>query len=256
MVSWNPEQYLTFGNERLQPALDLLMHISLKKPKLIYDLGCGPGTVTTIIKDKWSQAKIIGVDSSKEMLDRARKLNSDINWVEDDITSWKPDQISDLIFSNATLHWLDNHETLLPTLMDYLQTKGILAIQMPNNFTEPSHQSIYQTVKNGSWYEKLMPLLREKPVLDVADYYKILTPLSSTLIMWQTTYFHVLEGQDPVVEWTKGSVLKPFLDQLSETEKEIFLEAYTNLIRKAYPVLPDKKTIMPFNRIFIVAVKN
>ena len=255
MPIWDPTQYLRFGDERLRPALDLLTRIPLEAPNVVYDLGCGPGTVTLLLKERWPEARITGVDSSATMLQRARELDASIAWREGDLSTWEPDTPADLLFSNAVMHWLDGHEALFPRLLAGLKPGGVLAVQMPNNFAAPSHTAIAETIRAGPWRNRLEPHLRESPVLDPSVYYNALRPQTTSLDLWETTYFHVLEGENPVVEWTKGSALRPFLDRLEEAESQAFLEAYGARIRQAYPRLNDGKTALPFKRLFFIAVK-
>ena len=255
MPIWDPTQYLRFGDERLRPALDLLTRIPLEVPKVIYDLGCGPGTVTVLLKERWPEAQVTGVDSSAAMLQRARALDASIAWQEGDLSTWEPDTPADLLFSNAVMHWLDGHESLFSRLLTRLKPGGVLAVQMPNNFAATTHTAIAETVRGGPWQQRLEPHLRERPVLDASVYYDILSPRTASLDLWETTYFHVLEGENPVVEWTKGSALRPFLDQLEEAEAQAFLEAYGARIREAYPQQKDGKTVLPFKRLFFIAVK-
>jgi trans-aconitate 2-methyltransferase len=253
--SWNPDQYLRFGSERLRPALDLLARIPLETPQSIYDLGCGPGTVTVLLKSRWPGASVVGVDSSVRMLEKARALGAGITWRDADLGSWAPDAPADLLFSNATLHWLDQHERLFPRLLASLKANGVLAVQMPHNFAAVTHTAITEAVRAGPWRERLAPHLRQWPVLDLHDYYAILSSHAARLDLWETTYLHVLEGDDPVVEWVKGSALRPWLERLQGAEAEAFLDVYRTRIREAYPRRQDAKTLLPFKRLFIIAVR-
>ncbi len=255
MSSWNPAQYLKFGNERLQPAIDLIARIPLDSPGVIYDLGCGTGSGTRMLKERWPAANVTGVDASESMLERTRDLAGEISWQQADLNTWEPGAPPDLLFSNAALHWLDNHETLFPRLLDRLGDGGVLAVQMPHNFSAPSHSSIAETVRSGPWRQALEPHLREQPVMESSAYFDLLSPLCSRIDMWETTYFHVLAGEDPVVEWTKGSILTPILGVLPGGEQERFLKEYRRRVSKAYPVRADGKTVLPFRRLFIMAAK-
>lgn len=254
MTAWDPARYLRFGGERIRPALDLLTRIPLEAPRVIYDLGCGTGAVTAMLKERWPEADVTGVDSSRAMLDRARTIEADIHWLEKDLNEWEPETPAGLLYSNAVLHWLDGHDTLLPRLISALKPGGVLAVQMPHNFSAPSHTLIADTVRNGPWRDDLEPHLREQPVLDSPGYYDILSPHTTTIDIWETTYLHVLQGEDPVVEWTKGSILGPLLEQLGESDSQAFLKAYRGPIGDAYPRRKDGKTVLPFKRLFIVAV--
>ena len=255
MTAWNPTQYLRFGDERIRPALDLLTRVSLDAPRTIYDLGCGTGAITAMLKERWPEAQVTGVDSSQAMLDRARTLEADIHWLERDLNEWEPEAPADLLYSNAVLHWLDSHETLFPRLLSGLKSGGVLAVQMPHNFSAPSHTLIAETVRNGPWREALEPHLREQPVLNTTAYYDILSPHTAALDLWETTYLHVLPGEDSVVKWTKGSILGPLLERLDAADVPAFLEAYRRPIGEAYPRRGDGKTVLPFKRLFLVATR-
>jgi len=256
MSTWNPGQYLRFGNERLQPVIDLIGRIPLESPRVIYDLGCGTGSGTVILKERWPGARVTGVDGSESMLERTRSLEADISWQHSDLTTWEPSVPADLLFSNAVFHWLDDHHTLFPRLMSKLAPGGILAVQMPLNWREPTHRLIAGTVRGGPWRERLEPQLREFPVSEAQEYYDLLSIQASSIDMWETTYYHILEGPDPVVEWTKGSILKPLLDLLAEPEAGTFLEMYRSQIADAYPQQADGKTVLPFRRLFFMATKS
>lgn len=255
MTDWNPAQYLRYGSERLRPALDLMSRIQIESPDIVYDLGCGTGTMTGILKERWPDARVTGVDSSTSMLERAPDLETGVNWQQADLNDWQPESPADVVYSNAALHWLDGHERLFPRLMDAVKPGGVLAVQMPENFGAPSHTSIADTVHEGGWRERLAPFQREHPVAKPIFYYDLISRLSSSIDMWETTYMHVLEGEDPVVEWTKGTMLRPLLDNLSDEEGAAFLKSYTAKVAKAYPHSADGKTVLPFKRLFFVAVK-
>ena len=255
MHIWNPSQYLRFGNERLRPALDLLSRIQVAAPSVIYDLGCGAGTATVLLKERWPGAEVTGVDSSAAMLDRARALAQEITWRESDLSTWDPDAPCDLLFSNAAFQWLDDHEVLFPRLLGGLKSGGVLAVQMPNNFPSPTRTAIAETVREGPWRERLEPHLRKSPVRNASFYYDVLSPHTASLDLWETTYSHVLEGEDPVVEWSKGSGLRPLLELLGDSEGQSFLEALSARVGQSYPRRGDGKTVMPFKRLFFVAVR-
>tara|TARA_B100001971_G_scaffold36494_1_gene31538 strand:- start:1314 stop:2081 length:768 start_codon:yes stop_codon:yes gene_type:complete len=255
VTDWNPAQYLRYGSERLRPALDLMSRIKVDSPNTVYDLGCGTGTITGILKERWPDADVTGVDSSASMLESTTNVESGVNWQHSDLNDWQPESPADVVYSNAALHWLDDHAQLFPRLMSALKPDGVLAVQMPENWGAPSHTSIADTVREGAWRERLAPFQREQPVADPSFYYDLVSRLSSSIDMWETTYMHILEGDDPVVEWTKSTMLRPLLDNLNEEEGAAFLKSYTEKVAKAYPHRADGKTVLPFKRLFIVAVK-
>ena len=208
-----------------------------------------------MLKERWPSAKVIGIDSSETMLERAGALDAEVTWLQKDLNDWSPEVPADLLYSNAVLHWLDDHDTLFPKLMLGLNSGGVLAVQVPHNFSAPTHALIADTARAGPWRQLLEPELREQPVLESSDYYDILSPHASRLDFWETTYLHVLQGEDPVVEWTKGSILGPLLALLNDEDKETFLEAYREPISKAYVRRADGSTLLPFRRLFLIAVK-
>ena len=261
MLNWDPDQYLRFDQPRLRPALDLIAAIPLAQPAVIYDLGCGTGNVTLRLADRWPGAHITGVDSSPEMLRCAREASEDqrrVDWQEADVSTWAPRAPADLLFSNACLQWLDHHKQLFPRLMDGLASGGVLAVQMPVNFTTaPSHMCIVQAVETSPYRDRLSAAYRPNPVSEPAAYYDWLAPHSDRIDIWDTTYLHVLEGENAVAEWTKGTALRPLLDALpDETARADFFADYCRLVSAAYPRRTDGHTLFPFRRLFIVAVKS
>jgi trans-aconitate 2-methyltransferase len=251
-MSWNPDQYLQFAQPRLRPALDLLAHIATERPRRIYDLGCGAGNVTRLLLERWPNAEVIGIDDSAEMLAKAAEASSRIRWVRQSLATWRPDAPADLIFSNAALHWLPNHVQLFSVLVDALTPGGVLAVQMPRNFLAPSHTLMYETARAGSWRNKLQPLIAPPPVSEPQFYYSLLQARARSLDIWETEYLHVLEGENAVKEWTKGTWLKRFLAALEEPERSEFEAEYARRVAAAYPRLPNGKTLFPFRRLFIV----
>jgi trans-aconitate 2-methyltransferase len=252
-MAWDPAQYLKFAGPRLRPALDLLQRIDLESPATIYDLGAGAGNVTRLIAARWPEARIVGVDGSAEMLAKAAAENPAIEWRQADLGAWRPDRAADLIYSNAALHWLDDHDRLFPALFASLAPGGVLAVQIPRNFGAPSHTSITETARNGPWRAKLEPLLRPSPVAEPEFYYDLLAPLAASLDLWETEYLQVLEGENPVKEWTKGTWLTPLLAALGEPERSNFEAAYGARVAAAYPPRSDGKTLVPFRRMFLIA---
>lgn len=250
---WNPEQYLKFAAPRFRPAQDLLARVAVAAPATVYDLGCGAGNVTRMLAQRWPKARIVGVDDSEAMLAQAAREASGIVWQCRSIAEWTPEQPADVIYSNAALHWLSAHEALFPRLMRQLAPGGVLAAQMPRNFGEPSHTLIWETLRAGPWRDRLAHLVRPSPVAPPEYYYDLVAPLASEIDVWETQYLQVLEGRDPVKEWTKGTWLKQFLDALDAADRPAFEEDYARRLREAYPVRPDGRTLFPFRRLFLVA---
>ena len=251
-MTWDPAQYLTFGGHRIRPAIDLLSAVALESPATILDLGCGTGNMTNFFSARWPDARIVGLDNSPEMLAKARDAHPDQKWIEGDVTDWKPDEPFDLVFSNAMLHWVPGHHRVFPELLSWVKSGGCLAIQMPRNFAARSHTTVYETIREGAWREQLEPMIREEPTRPPNYYYDLLTPMVGSLDLWETEYQQILEGENPVPEYVKGSWLKPFLDALEEPEKSAFEAAYKAKVLKYYPPQDDGKTLFPFRRLFIV----
>jgi trans-aconitate 2-methyltransferase len=254
-VSWDPDQYLKFSQPRLRPAVDLLARVALSDPARIYDLGCGAGNVTAALAQRWPRASIVGVDSSAQMLDKAAQAWPQIQWQQQRLDQWRAQPRADLIYSNAALHWLPDHEQLFPALMDSLEPGGVLAVQMPCNFSAPSHTLIAQTASSQRWRAKLGSLVGPAPVAEASFYYSLLAPLASALDIWQSEYLQVLTGEDPVKEWTKGTALIPYLDRLDATEGAEFESDYARRLRAVYPPRADCTTLFPFKRLFLVVQK-
>ena len=252
-MPWDPAQYLRFADHRLRPAVDLLGRVDLDAPGEVYDLGAGAGNVTRLIKARWPEARVTGVDSSAEMLAKAAAAEPGIRWERADLARWQPPRPADLIYSNAALHWIEGHAQLFPALLGGLAPGGVLAVQMPRNFSAPSHTLIAEAARGGPWRARLEPLLRPAPVGDPAVYYDVLAPHAAALDVWETEYLQVLEGDHPVKEWTKGTWLRPLLDALDEPERGGFEAAYAALVACAYPRRADGRTLFPFRRLFIVA---
>jgi trans-aconitate 2-methyltransferase len=252
-VAWDPAQYLKFADHRLRPAVDLLARIDLERPRTIYDLGAGAGNVTRVLRQRWPDAQITGVDDSQAMLDRAAATAPDIVWQRADLATWSPPERADLIYSNAALHWLDDHARIFPALLACVAPGGVLAVQMPRNFAAASHTAIGEAVRRGPWRARLEPLLRPPPVAEPADYFDLLAPRAAALDVWETEYLQVLEGEHAVAEWTKGTALRPLLSALDEPERSRFEARYTELVDRAYPQRGDGRTLFPFRRVFLVA---
>lgn len=256
---WDPAQYHKFSDHRLRPALELLERVSLASPAVIYDLGCGSGQVTRLIAQRWPSAQVYGVDNSKEMLAQAAAEPSRVHWIEADIRAWSPDKPPDLIYSNATLQWIEDHAQLFPRLASYLKPGGCLAVQMPLNWEAASHRLMRETLENGApgggrlGSQALRQALARKWVENAQTYYDLLVGCTTSLDIWETEYLQVLEGEDAVLEWVKGTGLRPVLNELDDTQREIYLAEYSRRLRKAYPVRPNGKTLYPFRRLFIVA---
>jgi trans-aconitate 2-methyltransferase len=253
MAEWDPGQYLRFEDERLRPALDLLARVPLERPARIVDLGCGAGNVSAILKARFPEADVLGVDGSPAMLEKARAAAPGCRFVQADAGAWLPEAPPDLIYSNAALHWLPGHEMLFPRLLSLLAPGGCLAVQMPAMHDAPFRALQYAVAARGPWAERLRGVGSAPPILDAGGYWDLLRPRAATLDLWETIYLHALRGEEAVVEWATGSSLRPFLEALPEPDRPAFRRAYADAVRPHYPRRADGTTLLPFRRLFLLA---
>jgi trans-aconitate 2-methyltransferase len=263
-MAWDPVQYLKFADERLRPGFDLLARIGDLPAGPIVELGCGTGVHTRALAARWPDRPVAGVDASPEMLAKAAAAPSRIAWREADIAAWSAPEKAALIFSNATLQWLDDHARLFPHLMRQLVPGGVLAVQMPRNFDAPSHILMRETAGEEPWAGRLAPLLRHDPVARPESYYdRIVEEAAGGIDLWETEYLHILaaadassaagDGESPVLAWVRGSALRPLLAGLSAAEQGDFARRYDVKLKRTYPRRDDGKTLFPFRRLFLVA---
>lgn len=251
-MTWDPKVYLDFEDERTRPAAELLARVNHKNPNRVIDLGCGPGNSTALLARRWPKAKLEGLDSSEPMLDQARRAGINATWHSGDIPGWMPKKRYDVIFTNATIQWIPEQDTLLPRLMSYLEPGGMLAFQVPTNFNEPSHRLMRDVAAEGPWKAKLNNV-RNIVLGTPKGYYEMLEPHADTLDIWETDYLQVLSGDDAVYRWVSGSGLRPFVNALQGAEREAFTAEYRKRLNHAYPMRPSGKVLFPFKRLFVVA---
>ncbi len=267
---WDATQYLRFGGERARPFIDLLARVGAELPTHVVDLGCGPGTLTVLLADRWPSAEVIGVDSSPPMIEAARKLipaaaarpagsgpvqashAPGLSFMLDDVRHWEPQSLPDVIVCNAVLQWVPGHRELLLRWAGWLAEDGWLAFQVPGNFDQPSYAILREMAASARWH----PLLRDAEVnrqsADPVGYAELLAEAGLEVDAWETTYVHILEGGDPVLEWYKGTGLRPVLAVLDAGAAGDFLAEYGERLRAAYP--PSSfGTVFPFRRVFAVA---
>ncbi|MFL1525709.1 trans-aconitate 2-methyltransferase [Pseudomonas sp. O230] len=256
-MSWSAQQYVAFEDERTRPARDLLAAIPPVDARSAIDIGCGPGNSTELLVERFTSATVRGVDSSSDMIEAARKRLPQVQFDTVDIGTWNDSGPFDVIFANAVLQWLPDHATLLPSLAARLTQGGSLAIQMPDNLNEPSHRLMREVAADGPWASKLADAAGQRTEMaSASDYYSMLRPHCARVDVWRTTYHHPLAGgASGVVEWFKGSGLRPFLEPLDDAEKAQYLKQYHAVIEQAYPALSDGSVLLPFPRLFIVATR-
>jgi trans-aconitate 2-methyltransferase len=253
---WSARQYLKFEDERTRPPRDLLAQVPLQSPRRVIDLGCGPGNSTELLIERFPDAEVIGLDSSPDMLRQARERLPGRPFVAGDIATWNPDERTDLLFANAVFQWVPDHAAVLARLLERLPQGGVLAVQMPDNTTEPALALMRETASAGPWAAKLATESAARDDLPtIGAYYDLLRPRCSHLDIWHTVYNHVMAGPQGVVEWFKGSALRPFVSPLDEDMRNGFVAAYTARIAQAYPARYDGKVLLRFPRLFILAVR-
>ncbi|MGC1304554.1 MAG: trans-aconitate 2-methyltransferase [Caulobacteraceae bacterium] len=256
MVNWEPDLYRRYEAERSQPARDLLARIPLQAPKVVVDLGCGPGNSTQLLAERYPDAEILGLDNSEAMLESARRRLPEVRFETGDITAWRPGATPDLIFANASLQWVPDHATLLPRLLGLLAPGGMLAVQMPDNREEPSHVLMRRTAAEQPWATQVgdVDTLRSR-IMPLSGYYDLLAIRAARIEVWRTVYQHPMTSAQAIVDWMRGAGLKVFLERMDEAERPAFLERYAAVVAKAYPPRVDGRLLLAFPRLFFTAVR-
>jgi trans-aconitate 2-methyltransferase len=256
MTVWNARQYLRFEDERTRPSRDLLAQVPLNSARLVIDLGCGPGNSTELLAERYPDAEVVGLDSSPEMLRQARERLPKCTFAQADLATWTPQAPADLLFGNAVFQWVADHPRVLRRLVETLPQGGVLAVQMPDNTREPALALMQEVAGSGPWAGNAA--LEEAGRGDLPtpeSYYDLLMPLCARLDIWHTIYNHVMDGPQGVVEWFKGSALRPFLSALDAGMRDDFLDAYLAQITQRYARRFDGQVLLKFPRLFIVATR-
>lgn len=255
-MTWSATQYTKFEAERNRPVRDLLDHIPTQIVRTAADIGCGPGNSTELLRARFPEAALTGMDSSPDMIDAARKRLPQVRFELADIAAWPDPGPFDVILANAALQWVPDHATLLPALVGKLAAGGSLAVQVPDNLDEPAHRLMRGVAASGPWADKLANAADSRAPRHAADwYYRVLREQVPTVDVWRTTYHHPLAGAAAVVEWFKATGLRPFLGPLDDAERAAYLERYQAAIAGAYPALPDGSVLLAFPRLFFVATR-
>ena len=258
---WDPGTYLRFGTERSRPFFDLVSRVQAEAPGFVADLGCGPGNLTAALAARWPAARVLGVDSSPEMIEAAQAEATRaeagaqagrLTFQLADLRTWQPDQPIDVITCNAVLQWIPGHQELLASWVRWLAPGGWLAFQLPGNFDQPSHTILRELASAPRWRPLLDGAQLNRQAGEPVDYLALLAGAGCEVDAWETTYLHVLHGDDAVVDWYKGSGLRPVLAALPPALAGEFLAEYRERIRDAYPPAPYG-TVLPFRRVFVVA---
>jgi trans-aconitate 2-methyltransferase len=255
MEDWSAGQYLKFEDERTRPPRDLLAQVPLQRVRRVVDLGCGPGNSTALLVERFPGAEVIGLDSSPDMLRKARERLPKCKFVEADIATWTPEEGTDLLFANAAFQWVPDHPHHLRRLLEALEPGGVLAVQMPDNTEEPGIRLQRALAAEGPWAAKLKEAEPRADIVAPEAYYDLLRPLSAQLDIWHSVYNHALASPAAVAEWFKGSSLQPYLSLLDASGREKFFAEYTEKLATAYKPRVDGKVLLKFPRLFIVAVR-
>jgi trans-aconitate 2-methyltransferase len=250
--TWDPDRYLVYADERGRPFVELLNRIDADAPSTVVDLGCGPGTLTTLLRARWPDADILGLDSSPQMIEKARSVDDSIVFEVGDLRAWiKTAAPVDVVISNATLQWVPGHLDLMPALVSRVRRGGWLAFQVPGNFDEPSH-TILRDLAAEARYAAYTRGAALPSSHDAATYLNAFADLGLSVDAWETTYLHVLTGEDPVFTWTSGTGARPTLQALPADLRPTFEAEYKRRLREAYPER-NGRVILPFRRVFVVA---
>jgi len=253
-MTWNPALYRRFEDERTRPAQDLLARVALEHPKLVVDLGCGPGNSTELLVERFVGATVTGTDTSEAMLESARQRLPQCRFELSDVSSWQATAAPDLIFANAVLQWVPEHDRLFPRLFSALAPGGALAVQMPDNLNEPTHRLMREVASVGPWANVLGDATRIRALIPPANtYYDLLATEALSVDIWRTTYHHRMGSPADIVDWLRATGLRPFIDPLSDAQRAAFLLEYERRIVEAYPARLDGKRLLAFPRLFIVA---
>ena len=254
---WDPELYQRFGDERSRPFFDLVGRVAAESPEVVVDLGCGPGTLTATLARRWPGAEVRGIDSSAEMIEAAQTLPADgqrLRFALGDVRDWKPDGRADVIVSNAVLQWIPDHLVVLARWAGFLPAGGWLAFQVPGNFDQPSHQALRELAGSDRWRTRLAGVQFNRQAADPAQYADLLARAGFEVDAWETTYLHVLHGDNAVLDWYRGTGLRPVIAALPPGQADEFLADYRARMNEAYPPAPYG-TVFPFRRVFVVAVR-
>ena len=250
--TWDPDRYLTYADERGRPFVELMARVGAEAPASVVDLGCGPGNLTSLLRERWPDADISGLDSSREMIEQARSAEPSITFEVADLRGWAAagDPV-DVLVSNATLQWVPDHLDLLPSLVGRVRPGGWLALQVPGNFEEPSH-TIRRDLAAEAPYAEHTRDVAVPSSHDPVVYLEALAGLGCTVDAWETTYLHVLTGPDPVFAWVSGTGARPTLQALPDDLRPAFEDEFRRRLRAAYPER-DGRVVLPFRRVFAVA---
>lgn len=255
MPTWNAELYLRFADERTRPCRDLAARVAVESPRRVVDLGCGPGNSTQVVAERWPGAEILGVDNSAAMIESARNTYSQWQFQLGDIAKWEATgDLPDIVFSNAALQWVPDHAELYPRLLGQVASGGALAVQVPANLHAPAHQLMRDLAASAKWRNRFPAAgVREWHVHEPGFYFDALAPHAAKIDLWTTEYIQIMPSAEAIVDWYRGTGLRPFLDALdSDAQRAEFAADYLAAIRPAYPPQPNGQVLFPFRRLFVI----
>ena len=256
MESWSPSEYMRFGDERTRPSVDLASRIAVERPGSVIDLGCGPGNSTRVLRQRWPEAQVIGLDSSSEMIDAAREDEPLEEWILSGIEEWVPSAAFDVVFSNAALQWLPDHHDLVERLFRAVAPGGALGFQIPSATFAAVRDLIHGIALEGPWAPRMSGPLGELTMESPGLYYDCLSPHARSVDIWETEYFHVMESAEAIVDWIASTGLRPFLAVLeTDEEKRRFVSRLNDMVRETYPPQLDERVLFPFKRTFVIAYR-
>lgn len=256
MLNWNPDQYLKFARERTQASIDLASRVMVEIPASVIDIGCGPGNSTRVLRERWPNARITGLDSSPEMIDKAKADLPDIEWITGDASTFTFQKEYEVVFSNAAIQWMQDHEVLVPRLYEIVKHGGALAVQIPADQDSPIRRSLLSVSSREKWLKYTSGRERLMNYRTAEYYYDILAKVSERFDVWETVYHHVLDSREGVIEWYKGTAMRPFLEKLpDDASRKEFEDEVLDGCKDQYEIRKDGKVLYPFRRIFFVAYK-
>lgn len=255
MRDWNASHYLKYADDRTRPAFDLVARLDLESPRTIVDLGCGTGNSTQVLHSRWPQAEVCGIDNSPAMLEVARRDYPRQSWRLAEIVDWSAEQPYDLVFSNAALHWLPNHDRLVQHLLSQVADGGALAFQIPSRTYPEVRQHIHDIALAPAWAERMVAPRSALTMEAPSFYYDVLSSGTTKLDIWETEYGLVMQDRAAIVDWIASTGLRPFLEVLEEHEQQTFLAMLQARVDSSYPIRSDGKVLFPFRRLFVIAYR-
>lgn len=253
MPSWDKDLYYRFRSQRTQPSIDLVARIPHQRPQQVVDLGCGAGNSTAVLRNRWPDASIVGVDNSEEMLQAARQSDDPTEWVLADIASWQPDREFDIVFSNAALQWLPDHRSLIPRLFGFVGEQGVLAVQMPDHYDSALYRVLIEVSLDPRWSPRMENARHSLTRHTVSFYYDLLSGLTDRFEIWTTEYHHELQSHQDILTFHRGTGMRPYLEVLSADETEHFEQLVLDGYRGAFPLQANGRVLFPFRRLFFMA---